>query len=133
MRAALEFLVACGDADGQQASERVEAIGYQCLPREGSLPEQPERPVLPSAVREQVGQRQKAAMGGASIRAIKTLDYAAAQHDHAEIAKWMLKDDFLFEWRSGADASGPVEFIVVRVRGRRATVAGGTFPAFSRG
>jgi hypothetical protein len=131
-RAALEFSLAVGGADGTRATEWVEAVGYQMLPREGPLPEQPDRPILPEPLRTQVQARPATDVGAAELRTFELVDRESARTALPDIARWMLPNDML-AWIDPdpriAHWVSRREFLVIRMRGRRATIAGGSLLA----
>jgi hypothetical protein len=128
-RAALEFALAVGNADGGKAAEWVDAVGYQALPREGPLPEQPDRAVLPEGVRTVVQARQATDVGAALLTTFEVIDQPAVRTALPDIGRWMLPADLLVWIAPDARIAHWVtrrEFVVVRIRGRKATVAGGS-------
>jgi hypothetical protein len=66
--AALEFLIALGEAHGPRAAAHVDAIGYQPLPLTGELPERPPRPIPRGTIAKDPPARPKASGGKARER-----------------------------------------------------------------
>ncbi len=66
--AALDFLVALGEANGPWAAARVDATGYQPLPLAGELPERPARPTPRGTIAKDTPARQKSGGGKARGR-----------------------------------------------------------------
>ena len=128
-RAALEFALAVGNADGAKATEWVEAVGYQPLPREGPLPEQPDRPVLPETLRTVVQARVATDVGAALHTTFEVIDQSAVRTASPDIARWMLPADLVVWINPDPRIAHWItrrEFVVVRIRGRKATIAGGS-------
>lgn len=128
-RAALEFSLAVGSADGTRVAEWVEAVGYQMLPREGPLPEQPERPILPEPLRAHVQARPATDVGAAVLTTFELVDRESARTTLPDVARWMLPNDMVAWIDPDPRIAHWVtrrEFLVIRMRGRKATIAGGS-------
>lgn len=129
LRAAIEFIVAVGDADGARAARLVDTVGYQPLPRSGPLPETPAKPVPPDALRKVIDQLARFDAARLSESSLSLGARDLARDAFPAVAAWMLPGDFVAVLHPAADQprwiSEPA-CIVVRVRAGRPSVLGGT-------
>ncbi len=126
----LDFSLAVGVADAERALGRVDAVGYQPLPLHDALPEKPERALQPDALREALRRRVRADLSQLPPDALSLKTRAELRELFPEAARWMGDDDYALVIDAPAQ---PVanwvtqrHCIIIRVRGRRATIIGGT-------
>ncbi len=137
--AALQFLAAVARADGEAAAARLDVVGYQPLPLSGGLPNPPVRPQTIAEFKRWL-ETQPARPWGA-WRAIDFVVKPRSEmaESHAPAAQWMLPEDFALIYQpdenhppaAGAAATIPIDLdagcLVVRVRGPKATIIGGSW------
>lgn len=129
----LEFCLSLANADGERTAGLVEAVGFQPFSSNAPLPENPPPPHLPKVIREQTQARRPMPIGQAALSMFSIRDREQLHAEFPYMAQWMLPDDFavvispdekdeqLTNWLPEKAA------LIVRMRGRRATVAGGNF------
>jgi hypothetical protein len=129
MRTALEMGLAIGRADGKRAAERCEVVGYQSLPVEGDLPEQPDRPISIATIKAQLDKRPKLPIENlpADMFQIRSKDKLREQFPAA--ADWMLPDDVAIVVSPAKEAGGDwltrPGCLIIRVRAGKPAVMGG--------
>lgn len=128
LHSGLEFCLALANADGERTAGLIEAVGFQPFSSSAPLPENPPPPHLPSVIREQIQTRRPVSIGHAALSIFSVRDREQLHGDFPYMAQWMLTDDFavvispdeqLTNWLPEKSA------LIIRMRGRRATVAGG--------
>lgn len=126
---ALTFCLAIGVGDGQVAAAAIDVIGYQALPLEGVLPEQAERPIPAKEIKTAVDQRPTVRVEDLPAGHLRIVTRDELGKEFAAAAEWMLPDDFALLIEPAAANIGSWVHrracLVVRVRGRRATIIGG--------
>lgn len=130
LRAGIEFVLTVAEADGRRASEAVDVVGYQVLPLEGWLPENPDPPLTRAALAERVSRLNRVGIGAARGDVVEALDRRAARAEFPAPADWMLPDDVLVAVRPLDEVSrrfvrGPA-CVIVRVRAGRPSIVAGT-------
>lgn len=130
LQAGLEFCQALSNADGDRTAGLIEAVGFQPFSAGAPLPENPLPPHLRSVIREQTQARQPGSVGHAALSIFSIRDREQLHAEFPYMAQWMLADDFavvispdeqMTSWLPEKSA------LIIRMRGRRATVAGGNF------
>ncbi|MGE0480556.1 MAG: hypothetical protein AB7Q17_08800 [Phycisphaerae bacterium] len=132
-RAAYEFCIAAGAADGEHAGRLTDAVGYQALPPHGELPEVAERPIPVEQVQAEIAKRRRGDVARLPVETVSLQTRAALREQFPAVAKWMLPDDFALVASPSESAGGQWvtrrACLVIRVRGNRATIVGGTLLA----
>ncbi len=129
-RGALEWLRAVAQPDADRAVALVDAAGYQALPSAGPLPDQPERPVALEALKAGVVARPAAHWLELPAACCEVVDAKAGAARFAAAATWMLPSDWLVVLHPVSDRPDWLArdaCIVVRVRGDKPWIMGGTF------
>jgi len=132
----LEFCLLMGVTDGQRAARLVDVVGYQPLPLVGDLPEDPPRPLRPEQVHDLIERRPESNVDDAPAGCFRLVDRDEVRTVFPAVADWMLPRDYALllsvppsrirHWISEGAC------LVIRIRGRRATiVAGNLFAALS--
>ncbi len=128
LRAGLAFCAAVRRADGHGAFPLIEAIGYQPLPLAGPLPIEPGRPVRPETVARLIDQRPAGAFEFPA-GCFRIADRRAVRKRFEGISRWMLPGDRALLIDPPPDRVANwldrPACLVVRVRGRSATIVGG--------
>lgn len=127
--AGLRFCEAAARGD-PAAADWIEAVGYQPLPRDGDLPEHPDKPLSAAALRTQLSRVNASPIGGAPLGRFSIHDPRTIAPMFPAVAAWMSPTrDYAIVIDPGPELSGWIDVrhcLVVRVRGLRATVMGGT-------
>ncbi|QOJ15751.1 MAG: hypothetical protein HRU75_14375 [Planctomycetia bacterium] len=132
LRCAIEFALAVASGNEAGAARLIDATGYQ--PLLDPAPSQPGRvpepaPLIPAArAAEWLRQLPRCDLSGVRVGAIPLLDRRAVYEFAPFAAEWMLPSDralLLTPEAVGGWVADPA-CVVVRVRGSRATVVGGT-------
>jgi hypothetical protein len=132
----LHFILSVGVGDGANAAHVVDEIGYQPLPVEGPLWDDPPRAVRSADLAKLVAARPDANVHECPMSALLLLDRAGMRALSPGVADWMLPGDFALvaeprpeSIRNWVQRPGCV---VVRVRGSDVKVLGGSlFDALS--
>lgn len=129
--AALDFVLALGSADGKRAAATIDVTGYQPLPAGGNLPERPEKPILPVVIEQQVAARRQTDLSKLTTDDVAVWSQKDTRSTYPAIATWMLPQDYLVLFRALPENAGPRWLttdggLVVRTRGERTTILGGT-------
>lgn len=127
---ACDLVLALSRADGDRAAELVDAIGYQPLPSGAELPLDPPRPIGVAQFREYVRRRATFDAGRDPIGALQVREPKDVRAQFPAVAAWALPTDRVVLLRTpetGSDWGGGMGCIVVRTRGSRTVVLGGTF------
>jgi len=129
--AGLDFCMAIGAQAGDHIEKRLDVVGYQALPLSGPLPETPDKPLSAKALRELAQQRRPVNIGDLPAERFGLLTREAAREHFSAVADWMLPEDFalLVEPAELDGWVGHTCCLVIRVRGRTATVIGGNLLA----
>lgn len=126
----MDFALAVAVADADRAVARVDAVGYQTLPVNTPLPEKPERAMQADALREAIRRRVRADVSRLPPEAFNLKSRAELHELFPEPARWMAEDDVAMLIDAPTDAvAGWItqrHCVIIRVRGRRATIIGGT-------
>lgn len=127
--AAVEFLIAIARPDGAAAAAIVDATGYQPLPARGDLPLDPTPPLRRetlAASLERAAPLSIHAVRASGLRVVRRGELVESE----AVALWMLPTDFAVALRPPADAAAgwpaAETCLVVRVRGSKAHIVGGT-------
>jgi hypothetical protein len=128
--AAMEMILAIGQANGREAGAVLDPVGYQSLPLEGDLPDKPEKPILPAAFEKQIAGRRPADLGELPVDLIQVVAPEGLREQFRAIATWMLPQDLAVVIRaptghSAEDWITRDACLVVRIRGEKATILGG--------
>lgn len=127
--AGLAFCDAVRRASGVEAYKQLDVVGYQPLPLEGELPEAPGKPITPSALAKRIDDRPAARAGKVPAELFVLTDRETLRKSYPAVARWMLPRDFaLVIERPDGDSANWVArrcCIVIRLRGKRASIVGG--------
>jgi hypothetical protein len=136
-RSGVEFCLLVGVGNSGRAVEHLDVVGYQPLPLDGLLPEDPPRPIDAETVREWIASRPESNVDDAPVRCFRAVDRVELRERFAAVADWMLPSDYALlievapqkvrHWvrRSAC--------LVIRVRAGRASIVGGNlFQALGR-
>lgn len=128
-RCVIQFILALATGEPEQCASLVDPVGYQPLPSDGPLPDDPAKPVFGAALREMLQLRRSPALSDASSATIRVMRGADAPDELRGAKTWMLPDDRLVLI---SPPDPPVAgwlkrraFVVVRVRASRALIVGG--------
>lgn len=130
LQAGLEFSLAFANVDGERAAALVEAVGFQPFATNAPLSENPSAPHLPTVIREQVGARQRISLGQTALTNFSIRDCEELRAEFPYMAQWMLADDLAVVISPDEQVANWISeksVLIIRMRGRRATVAGGNF------
>lgn len=127
--AGIDFLLAIGNADGPRASGLVDVVGYQPLPSDEQLPEDPPRPKPQADIGTWVGERPHFAVGELKS---EQFDVRSKSHlrEFPAVATWMLTEDRVLLIH--APTTPQPNWIrrdaclVIRIRADKPTIVGGT-------
>lgn len=130
LRCGMEFGLALGVGDADRALAQIDAVGYQPLPRGAQLSQEPGRALLPDALREPIRRRPRADVATLPPDAFVLKSRAELREIFPAAARWMGDDDFAVV----VEATQPTVVnwvtqpgcVIVRLRGKRATIVGGT-------
>jgi len=133
IKGALEFALALGNAEGERAGQVLDATGYQPLPLEGDLPENPPRTLSVASIIAKVQKRKTHPLGALPADCVQCLDVAATRELFPAVGRWMLPDDRAVLFAPVAAPNGDWitrrACLVVRIRGTRPIVMGGNLLA----
>ncbi len=133
LRAALEFCVALGAADAQRIEAYLDATGYHPLPTEGLLADQTPQPLEPAALVIKLAARKPADIAALPAALWEPLSFEDVSRLYPAMAEWMLpSQDVVIRVQPGAAPAtwlARPACLLVRVRGQRATVIGGSLLA----
>jgi len=128
LQSGLSLALAINNGEADRAGELIDAIGYQPLPLTGELPESPTMPLSVSEVRDWVRRRPIASVGDLPLSKVAVADRRRIGEHFPAVAAWMLPDDLAVVFEPDGDRAHWVRdrcVLVIRMRGQRATVAGG--------
>ncbi|MFO0837784.1 MAG: hypothetical protein U1D55_04600 [Phycisphaerae bacterium] len=128
-RCGLEFLVAIGPKDTGRISAVLDAVGYQPLPLDGPLPDEPARPLTAQALVEAASRLRMPNFEEYSVGKLELLSAKKLRPEFDAVASWMLEGDVALVVRDAARPGAKAGCVVIRVRGRRATILGGNLLA----
>jgi hypothetical protein len=128
---ALDFALAVAQSDPKRAVAVVDATGYQTLPLAGDLPEKPAKPLLATALEHEIVGLPRADLGRLTMDRVEIVPHEKLRQSFPAVATWMLPQDFAVVFRAApADQASNWlardACLVVRIRGERATVLGGS-------
>lgn len=127
--AGLEFCDAVRRADGAAAHKLLDAIGYQPLPLEGDLPEQPGKPTMPSALSGFIDSRPQSRPERIPAAYFELRERESLRRSFPAVARWMLPRDFalVIEQPDGSATNWVTRgcCLVIRIRGQEASIIGG--------
>ncbi|MEW6250284.1 MAG: hypothetical protein AB1716_06535 [Planctomycetota bacterium] len=132
---ALDFALAIGQADGERAARLLDATGYQILPEDGPLPEQPPKPLMPAAVARAIGARPRVEVGKLQLAAFEVQRADSLRAIFPAVARWMLPtEDYAIVFHPPAGEPVPNwvmrhACIVVRIRADKPAILGGNLLA----
>lgn len=130
LHTACDLVLALGRADGDRAAALLDAVGYQPLPNGPELPLDPPRPISVAQFREYASRRATFDAGKDPIGAIEVREPKDVRALFPAVAAWALPTDRVVILRTpetGSDWGGGTGCIVVRTRGTRTVILGGTF------
>lgn len=133
---ALQFIIAIGENDPNEAAGLLDVVGYQRLPLSGKLDTIPERPLQPADLVETLQRYEFNPIGDVDLEAVALHNRRSLERWFPAVARWMGPQDYALRMR-GRDEGGISWLkqrgcIVVRVRGDKATVVGGNLFAALR-
>lgn len=129
LRTVLDLVLAIGNVDGERAAVHIDAVGYQRLPLEGDLPQNPDRPLPAREFKKHVAARKPLEVGKLPVKLFEVTDRTIAHDTFPAVADWMLPHDFAVLIRPSTEpgkalASRPC-CVVVRLRARKPSIIGG--------
>lgn len=136
LRAALEFCVALGAADAPRIEAYLDATGFHPLPTEGLLSDQTPQPLEPGALAAKLAARKPVDIAALPAALWEPLTIEDVSRLYPAMAEWMLpSQDVVIRVQPGSPPAAWLAqpaCLVVRVRGQRATVIGGSLLAALR-
>lgn len=110
LRAALEFMLAVGSADGEASARVVEAVGYQPLTLGDRLPNPPTPTITIETLRAQLTARKRLPIRDLPLASVEIVKADDLRERAPAISRWMLPDDWAIvidPSQSSGSASGP--------------------------
>lgn len=128
---ALDFALAVSQSDPKRAGAVVDATGYQTLPLSGDLPEKPAKPLLATALDREILGLPRADVARLTLDRVEIVPREKLRETFPAVATWMLPQDFAVVFRTApadqvSNWLAREACLVVRIRGERATVLGGS-------
>jgi hypothetical protein len=128
---ALDFALAVTQSDPKRANAVVDATGYQTLPLAGELPEKPAKPLLAPALEREILGLPRADLARLNMDRVEIVPHEKLRDSFPAVATWMLPQDFAVVFRAApadqvSNWLAQDACLVVRIRGERATVLGGS-------
>lgn len=130
-RAGLSFLQALSSGGNEGAAELVDAAGYNPLPFQGELPENPDKPLLGKPLRERIEKAGRPQWSQVTLDHFQLLKRRQANEVSPTVATWMLdSQDYMLVYRPPtSNAAAGFEkpaCVIVRMRAKRPAIVGGT-------
>jgi hypothetical protein len=129
LKAGLEFVRAVGRADGQKAAGLLEVTGYQTIRIDDEVADEPGPRVAPQTLAADVSARRPATFETLPADCVELLAAKSARSAFPAVADWMLPTDWALILKPAPGRPDWVHreaCLVIRVRGSRPTIQGGT-------
>lgn len=127
LRAALEFLIAVGSADGVAAANVLETIGFQPLPLGRTLPNPPLPLITVESLKKSVSARKPVPIRDLPMEAVEIVGRDRLRVLAPAMAHWMLSSDWavILDGENASSIFSEPAVLIVRVRAGRPTIMGG--------
>jgi hypothetical protein len=128
LRCTLQLCIALGGGDPQRAAGLLDVVGYQPLPLDGELPDEPGKPLNAGAFASQLENRPRFDASSLPAVGFSSLNAREVAGAFPAVARWMLPEDYAVVIEPAGSSGAWVQrrcCVVVRVRGSKPIIVGG--------